>query len=147
MSTVNRAIVLGRLGQDPEIRYLTNNTAVSSFSIATDHKVKDAEKSDTTWHRVVAFGRTSEGVAKRAKKGNQVYAEGRMVIRTYKDRQGVDQRAFEIHADKVLLLSGAPEEHEPETSHEPNAADKAREVAKKNIRQPSFDDLEDDVPF
>lgn len=145
MSTVNKAILIGRLGKDPEVRYLANETAVVSFSIATDHKRKDQEQSETTWHTVVYFGRTAESVGKRAKKGDQVFAEGRMTQRKYTDRAGAEHRVFEVTADRVLLLSGKPEPVEEENTKK-TALDAAKEAASRNIKQPAFDDS-DDVPF
>lgn len=132
MASVNKAVLIGFLGQDPTVRYLPNSTAVTTFSIATDHKKKDEEKSETTWHRVVCFGRTGESIAKVAKKGAQVYAEGRMTVREYQDKSGHTQRANEIMADRVLLLSGGHEETGTVPEH-------VKQIAQKNT-QHSFDD-------
>lgn len=151
MSTVNKAILVGRLGKDPEIRYLPTSTPVVTFSIATDHKKKEEERSETTWHAVVYFGRTAEIVGKRAKKGDQVYAEGRMTQREYTDRQSVKHRVHEVTADRVILLAAAHADElplEPAPAAPPTGAKEvAAAVAKKNIKQPTFDDLDNDIPF
>lgn len=107
--SLNKAMVIGNLGADPEVRYTQSGTAVANLSIATNETWKDksGEKQERTeWHKVVVFGRTAENVGKYLKKGRQVYIEGRIQTKDWEDRDGNKRYTTEIVAQNVTFLSG-----------------------------------------
>lgn len=113
MSNVNRVILIGRLGKDPEVRYTADGTPVASFSLATTEtrKNKDGTKNERTeWHRIVAWRKLGEIVAEYLRKGSLVYIEGKIQSREYEGKDGVKRRAFEIVADGMKMLGGGPGE-------------------------------------
>ena len=110
MASVNKAIVLGNLGRDPEVRYTPNGAAVCSLSIATTRNWKDKNSGDrveeTEWHRVVFYDRLAEIAGEYLKKGSPVYIEGRLKTRKWQDKDGKDQYTTEIVAESMQLLGG-----------------------------------------
>src|SRR5882724_2976535 len=109
MASVNKVILIGNLGRDPETRYMTNGDAVTNLNIATTDTWKDksGEKQEKTeWHRVVLFGRQAEIAGEYLKKGRSVYIEGRLQTRKYTDKDGVEKYSTEIVADRMQLLGG-----------------------------------------
>jgi single-strand DNA-binding protein len=109
MASVNKAIVLGHLGRDPEVRFRDSGDAVANLSIATTETWKDksGEKQEKTeWHRVVLFGKVAEVAGKYLKKGSQAYIEGRIQTRKYTDKDGVEKYSTEIVGDRLQLLGG-----------------------------------------
>lgn len=134
MASVNKVIVLGNLGKDPELRHLPNGDAVCNFSLATTEswKDKDGNKQDKTeWHNVVIFRKLAEIAGEYLKKGRPVYIEGRLQTRKWQDKEGKDRYTTEIVADQMQML-GSREE--------------AKEVA-KTPASANFDDMESDIPF
>lgn len=126
MRGVNKVILIGNLGKDPELRYLPSGGAVTKFSLATGSKWKDKDgqwQDRTDWHNIVAFGRTAEVCNEYLKKGSQVYIEGRIQTRSYDDRDGNKKWITEIIARNVNLLGrkGEPEEEIPEEAEQPVA--------------------------
>ncbi len=112
MASVNKVILLGNLGRDPETRYTTGGDAVTNLNIATSEQWKDksGEKQERTeWHRVVLFGRQAEIAGEYLKKGRSVYIEGRLQTRKYTDKDGVEKYSTEIVADRMQLIGGARE--------------------------------------
>ncbi|MFO1316684.1 MAG: single-stranded DNA-binding protein [Burkholderiales bacterium] len=112
MASVNKVILLGNLGRDPETRYTTGGDAVTNLRIATSEQWKDksGEKQERTeWHTVVLFGRTAEIAAEYLKKGRSVYIEGRLQTRKYTDKEGVEKYSTEIVADRMQLIGGGRE--------------------------------------
>ncbi|MFO1325266.1 MAG: single-stranded DNA-binding protein [Burkholderiales bacterium] len=112
MASVNKVILLGNLGRDPETRYTTGGDAVCNLNIATSETWKDksGEKQEKTeWHRVVLFGRQAEVAGEYLKKGRSVYIEGRLQTRKYTDKDGVEKYSTEIVADRMQLIGGARE--------------------------------------
>ncbi|HSQ81006.1 MAG TPA: single-stranded DNA-binding protein [Casimicrobiaceae bacterium] len=112
MASVNKVILLGNLGRDPETRYTTDGGAITNLNIATSEQWKDksGEKQERTeWHRVVLFGRTAEIAGEYLKKGRSVYIEGRLQTRKYTDKDGVEKYSTEIVADRMQLIGGARE--------------------------------------
>jgi single-strand DNA-binding protein len=110
MASVNKVILLGNLGRDPETRYTTGGDAVTNLNIATSEQWKDkaGEKQERTeWHRVVLFGRQAEIAGEYLKKGRSVYIEGRLQTRKYTDKDGVEKYSTEIVADRMQLIGGA----------------------------------------
>ena len=116
MSNVNKVILIGRLGADPELRYTTDGAPVATFNVATTETWKDksGNKQDRTeWHRVVAWRKLGERAAEYLKKGKLVYIEGRIQSRDYEGRDGIKRRAYEIVATNMTMLSsGTPGERE-----------------------------------
>jgi single-strand DNA-binding protein len=107
MASVNKVILIGNLGRDPELRYTPSGTAVANFTVATNEtwKDKDGTKQEhTEWHRVVAWGKLAEIAGEYLRKGRQVYIEGSIRSRTYKDKDGNDRTAVEIRADNMVML-------------------------------------------
>ena len=103
----NRVFLIGHLGQDPEIKTLESGKKVTHFTLATNESYKNAEGSkteETTWHNIVAWNGTAEIATKYLKKGREVCIEGRIIYRTYTDKNGVSKNATEIVANELLLL-------------------------------------------
>jgi single-strand DNA-binding protein len=152
MASVNKVILIGNLGRDPETRYTTGGDAVTNIRIATTDtwKDKNGEKQERTeWHTVVFFGRQAEIAGEYLKKGRQVYVEGRLQTRKWQDKEGQDRYTTEIVADRLQMLGNregsgapAPEFAERNAAAEPRATAKAGAPAKRNV-----DDLDDDIPF
>ncbi len=109
MASVNKVILIGNLGRDPETRYTTGGDAIANLNIATSEQWKDknGEKQEKTeWHRVVLFGRQAEIAGEYLKKGRSVYIEGRLQTRKYTDKDGVEKYSTEIVGDRMQLLGG-----------------------------------------
>jgi single-strand DNA-binding protein len=107
--TVNKAMLVGNLGQDPELRHTAGGTAVTTLRLATTHRMKDREgnwNDQTEWHSVVVWGKRAETVAQFCRKGKQLYIEGRIQTRKWQDRDGKDRLSTEIVADEVRFLGG-----------------------------------------
>ncbi len=140
MAGVNKVILVGHLGRDPELRYTQNGQAVANFSLATteSYAKRDGEREDRTeWHRIVAWGRLAEICAEYLSKGRQVYVEGRIQTREWEDREGEKRRTTEIVAREMQMLGRRGETSE--TTEEPQSAD----AKTANIGAPS----DDDIPF
>ena len=162
MASVNKVILLGNLGRDPETRYTTGGDAVTNLNIATSEQWKDksGEKQERTeWHRVVLFGRQAEIAGEYLKKGRSVYIEGRLQTRKYTDKDGVEKYSTEIVGDRMQLIGGsregggggdvefsggggAPSRREPAGAGAAGAGASKGGAAKKNV-----DDFDDDIPF
>ena len=102
---INKAIIVGNLGRDPEVKYTQNGTAVCNFSVATTYKAKDKEPT-TEWHKVVAWGRLAEICGEYLTKGSQVYIEGRLQTRSWDDQDGNKRYTTEIVASEMKMLGG-----------------------------------------
>jgi single-strand DNA-binding protein len=110
MSNVNKVILIGRLGADPELRYTTDGSPVASFNLATSETWKDKngnKQERTEWHRIVAWRKLGERSAEYLKKGKLVYIEGRIQSREYEGRDGGKRKAYEIIATNMTMLGGA----------------------------------------
>lgn len=155
--SVNKAIVLGNLGADPEIKYLPSGQAVCDLRIATTESFKD--KSDqrqerTEWHKIVVWGKTAENCSKFLRKGQQVYVEGRLQTRSWENKEGVKQYTTEIVADQVVFLRGGVPGAEESSSMTPSSYGSNRETShSRSLSLPSLDapsssfPSEDDIPF
>lgn len=149
MASVNKVILIGNLGRDPETRFLPSGSAVANISVATTDTWKDKtsgeKKEATEWHRVVFFGRLAEIVGEYLKKGSQVYVEGRLQTRKY-EKDGQDHYSTEIVADTMKMLGSRSGmgTGEPREMRETPAAGESR-PAKKPAGQ--FQDMDDDIPF
>jgi len=108
---INKVILIGNLGGDPEVRYAGSGTAVCNFTMATSRKFKDKngeQQEQTEWHRIVTFGRTAEICGEYLKKGRQIYIEGRLQTRKWQDKDGNDRWTTEVVADSMQMLGSRP---------------------------------------
>jgi single-strand DNA-binding protein len=151
MASVNKVILVGNLGADPETRYMPSGDAITNIRIATTDRWKDKAsgemKEATEWHRIAFFGRLAEIAGQYLKKGSQVYVEGRIRTRKWQDKDGQDRYSTEIVADAMQLL-GRREgmgEAPARESGEPAAGAAAKPPAKKPAT--SLADMDDDIPF
>lgn len=149
MASVNKVILIGNLGADPETRYLPSGDAVTNIRIATTENWKDknGEKQEhTEWHRIAFFGRLAEIAGEYLKKGSPVYVEGRLQTRKWQDKEGQERYTTEIRADRMQLLGGRggaePMNREPASAA---AAGGAKPQGRKGGG--SFDEMDDDIPF
>jgi len=109
MGSVNKAILVGNLGRDAEMRFTAGGTPVATVSLATTERYNDRDgnkKEDTQWHRVVIWGKTAESLHEYLTKGKQIYVEGRIQTREWTDKDGNQARTTEIRADRIVLLGG-----------------------------------------
>lgn len=146
---LNSAQIIGRVGRDPEVRYLPSGEAVANFSIATSEKWKDKAtgepREETEWHRISVFGRLAEIVGEYLKKGSLVFVQGKLKTRKYTDGQGVERYSTEIRAETMKMLGGRQDS-------ERSAAPAQRQAAPQRQQAPAtapsgFDDMDDDIPF
>jgi len=145
MASVNKVILIGNLGRDPEVRYTADGRAIANLNVATTEKwTKDGEKQEKTeWHRVSMFGRQAEIAGEYLKKGSAAYFEGRLQTRKWTDKEGQDRYTTEIVADRMQMLgsrSGGTTATMPEDG--PPSEKPASSAPAGGI-----DDLEDDIPF
>lgn len=145
---VNKVILIGNLGADPETRYMPSGSAVTNIRVATSESWRDKQSGEqqerTEWHRVAFFGRLAEIAAEYLRKGSQVYVEGKLRTRKWQDNQGNDRYSTEIIGDEMQMLggragAGAPAPMGAESA--PAAAPAPRQAASPP------DDLDDDIPF
>ena len=158
MASVNKAILVGNLGRDPETRYLPDGGAITNISIATTDSWKDKttgeKKEQTEWHRVAFFGKLAEIAGEYLKKGSQVYIEGRIRTRKWQDKEGQDRYTTEVIADTMQMLGSRGGMGDAANRGEPagdSRGEQARGEAKAaaTAKKPAgkFDDMEDDIPF
>jgi len=143
MRGVNKVILVGNLGRDPEVRYTKEGTAVANLNLATTETWNDGSgqrQERTEWHRVVAWGKLAEIAKEYLGKGKQVYIEGRLQTRSWEDKEGVKRYTTEIKADQMVMLGGRGGEGMSRDSGPPppESPDLGREP---------FRATEDDVPF
>lgn len=154
---VNKVILVGNLGRDPEVRYSPNGSAVANVTIATSESWKDkntGEKQERTeWHRIVFFGRLAEIAGEYLKKGAQIYVEGRLQTRKWQDKEGQDRYTTEIVANEMQMLgsrggqgSPASENFNQDPSHEAPAVGGAAKGQPKS-KAGAAADFDDDIPF
>lgn len=145
--SVNKVILIGNLGRDPEVRFMPSGDAVANLAIATSHKYKNKAGEmieETEWSRVTLFGRTAEVAGEYLKKGRSVYIEGRLKTRKYTDKDGVEKYATDIIANDMQMLGGREGGDDAPPSRAPAAAPKP--AAQKTGS--GFDDMTDDpIPF
>ncbi|NRR33364.1 single-stranded DNA-binding protein [Oxalobacteraceae bacterium] len=166
MASVNKVIIVGNLGRDPEIRYMPSGDAIANIAVATSYKSKDRntgeQKELTEWHRISFFGRLAEIVGQYLKKGSSVYVEGRLQTRKYTDKDGVEKYATDIIAEQMQMLGGRqgmgggdgmddgggyeapPSRPAPMQRPQQQQAPAPRPAPKP---APNFSDMDDDIPF
>jgi len=169
MASINKVIIVGNLGKDPEMRSFPNGDQIANIAIATTDKWKDKQsgemKEATEWHRIVFNGRLAEIVGQYLRKGSQVYVEGSLRTRKWTDKEGVEKFTTEIRADNMQMLgsrqgmggSNASAGHDDGGGYEAprqSAATASRPQAPRQAPTPApskassgFDDMDDDIPF
>jgi single-strand DNA-binding protein len=161
MASVNKVIIVGNLGADPETRYLPSGDAVTSIRVATTDRYKDKQSGEmreaTEWHSISFFGKLAEIAGQYLKKGSQVYVEGSLRTRKYTDKNGVEKYATDIRADTMQMLGsrqgmggegggggGGGYSRPAAPAQRPAAAPAA---ASRPAAASGFDDMDDDIPF
>ena len=160
---INKVILVGNLGKDPEVRYMPSGGAVANLTIATSESWKDKtsgeQKEQTEWHRVVMFGRLGEIAGEYLKKGSQVYIEGKLQTRKWQDQQGQDKYTTEIVASELQMLGGrsgggggsSDFDSSSQGSSQPQYNSPKKQApatpAPSSGNNNGFDDFDDDIPF
>lgn len=158
MASVNKVILVGNIGRDPEMRYMPSGDALASFSVATTDSWKDKngqKQERTEWHRISMFGKLAEIAGEYLKKGSSVYIEGRLQTRKWQDKEGNERQTTEIVADRMQMLGGRSGGGSYEAMDDEAAAPRQSAPSPSNAaprQAPSkpagnFDDFEDDIPF
>ena len=146
--SLNKAILIGRLGRDPEVRYMPNGEAVCNFSIATSETWNDRQTGQrqerTEWHNITLYRRMAEVAGQYLKKGSLVYIEGRIQSRKYTGKDGIERTAYEIIGSEMKMLGGGNDSGQQNAQHTPPAPPSRQAPAAP--AQP-VDDIDDDVPF
>lgn len=147
MASVNKVILVGNLGKDPESRVTSNGEAVCTFSIATAETWRDKATGDkkevTEWHKVVAYGKLAEIAGEYLRKGSQVYVEGKIKTRKWQDNNGQDRYATEIIASTLTMLGKKGDDEGGRQQPKQQGASSNR----RNEAAPPPSDLDDDIPF
>ena len=143
MASVNKVIIVGNLGKDPEVRYTASGEAMCNFSLATTDSWKDKSTGErkelTEWHRVSFFGKLAEIAGQYLKKGSQVYVEGSLRTRKWTDKEGQERYTTEIKGDQMTMLGSKQDGAAP--------TERSAQAAPRQAPKPQFDDLGDDIPF
>jgi len=158
MASVNKVILVGNLGKDPEVRYMPSGDAITNITLATTDSWKDknGEKQEKTeWHRVAFFGRLAEIAGEYLKKGSQVYVEGRLQTRKWQDKEGQDRYTTEIVADRMQMLGSRSgggnyevQDKAPAGANRDSGPGEAGGGSKPAAKKGGdFSDFEDDIPF
>ena len=163
MASVNKVILIGNLGRDPEVRYAPSGSAICNVTIATSRQWKDKtsgeRQEETEWHRVVFYDRLAEIAGEYLKKGRPVYVEGRLKTRKWTDKDGVEKFTTEIIANEMTMLGGREgggmgggEAEMGSSAPAPRSAPPAGRAAAPAGKAPAksntgFDDMDDDIPF
>ncbi len=161
MASVNKVILVGNLGRDPEVRYMPDGSAIANISVATTDSWKDksgVKQEKTEWHRVSFFGKTAEIAAQYLKKGSQVYLEGRIQTRKWQDKEtGQDRYSTEIVGDRMQMLGGRTggggdvdfpsQDSGGEGGFSGGSPSSGKQGGKGGANAGGFDNFPDDVPF
>ena len=172
MPSVNKVIIVGNLGRDPEIRYMPSGDAIANIAVATSYKSKDRntgeQKELTEWHRISFFGRLAEIVGQYLKKGSSVYVEGRLQTRKYTDKDGIERYATDIIAENMQMLGGrngggdqydqgggdqydqgqGAQQARPVPAQRPAPSPQPKPTGRPQPKPaPNFSDMDDDIPF
>ena len=146
---VNKTILIGNLGNDPEVRYMPNGNAVTNISLATSETWKDKQTGEkqerVEWHRVVFYNKLAEIAGEYLKKGSKIYAEGRLQTRKWQDNNGVDRYTTEIIAHEMQMLDSRGES-QSKTGPAQRPAQQTNQPAPAPA-QTGYDDFDDDIPF
>lgn len=144
MASLNKVIIIGNLGRDPETKYMPSGDCMTTIAVATTETWKDKQtgekKESTEWHRITFFGKLAEIAAQYLNKGSQVYVEGSLRTRKYTDKDGVEKFATDIKADEMKMLGGRAEQQQA-------PARQAAPAPRQASQAPNFADIDDDIPF
>jgi single-strand DNA-binding protein len=148
MASINKVILVGSLGRDPEIKYMPSGDPIASVSIATSSKYKGKDGNmveETEWSRVTFFGKLAEIVGQYLKKGSSVYIEGRLKTRKFTDKDGVEKYATDIIANEMQMLGGRPS---GDSQDAPRQEQRPAPAARQAPRPASgFEDMDSEIPF
>lgn len=156
MASVNKVILVGNLGADPEVRYMTNGDAVANIRMATTESWKDKASGErremTEWHRVVFYRRLTEIVGQYLKKGSPVYIEGRIRTRKWQDKEGQERYTTEIEATEMQMLGSRQGQGDPSSSSSYGGGEAAARASYGGAKpapakKAAFEDMDDDIPF
>lgn len=151
MASINKALILGNLGADPEVRYTQTNTAIANFNVATTERYRDSNgemKETTEWHRIVAWGRLAEIAQQYLHKGSPVFIEGSIQTRQWEDKDGQKRYTTEIKALTLQLLGSKSSEAATEDRAQAPGAGAAKASSKPSVVvNDAFNDMDDDLPF
>ena len=154
MASVNKVIIIGHLGRDPEVRHSASGTAVCNLAVATSRKWKDKQsgeaKEETEWHRVVLYERRAEVAGEYLRKGSMVYIEGRLKTRKWTDKDGVEKYTTEIQGEDMKLMGRAGDGEGAAPAPQRQAQRTAAPAAAPRAAAPrstGFDDMDSDIPF
>ena len=155
MAGINKVIILGNIGQDPETAYLPNGTTVTKTSVATSKKWKDKntgqDQEQTEWHRIVFFGKLADIAGQYLKKGSKVYVEGALKTNKWQDKDGKDRYTTEIIAGEMQMLDGKSGSSDPAQQASGNNKAQINPTHAPSVTHvgnfDDFDDFDDDIPF
>ena len=159
MASVNKVIIVGNLGRDPETRYMPSGDAMTSIAVATTDKWRDKasgeQKEATEWHRIAFFGKLAEIAGQYLKKGSQVYVEGRLKTRKYTDKDGIEKYSTEIVADTMQMLGSRMGGGSAAMGDDGGYSAPSRAPAQSSgagasrapAKAPNLSDIDDDIPF
>jgi single-strand DNA-binding protein len=151
MASVNKVIIVGNLGRDPEVRYTPDGASIANVTIATTDTWKDKatgeKKEATEWHRVVFFGKLAEIVGQYLKKGRQVYVEGALRTRKWQDKEGQERYTTEIVASEMKMLGSREGMSDAPPRESAASGGGNRAAASAQPASANFNDFEDDIPF
>lgn len=151
MASINKVIVVGNLGREPEVRYMPSGEQITNITVATTDRWKDKatgeQKEATEWHRVAFFGKLAEIAGQYLKKGSQVYIEGKLRTRKYTDKDGIDRYQTDIIADVMQMLGSKQDgSTQPAGTKQPAQRNSYAE-AKQTGWRPAQPDMDDDIPY
>lgn len=144
---VNKVILVGNLGNDPEVRYMPNGNAVANLTVATSESWKDQQgqaQERTEWHRITMYRKLAEIAGEYLKKGSQVYLEGKLQTRKWQDQQGNDRYTTEVVCDQMQMLGGKQSGNGQQSPQQ--APQQNRQQAQQKQAEPDFD-FDDPIPF
>jgi len=149
MASINKVIVVGNLGRDPETRFMPSGEQITNIAVATTDRWKDKgtgeQREATEWHRIGFFGKLAEIAGQYLKKGSQVYIEGKLRTRKYTDKDGIERFATEIIADTMQMLGGRTGDSDGQRQPEPRPGNSY--AAAKGGKPRNSDFKDDDIPF
>lgn len=156
---VNKAVILGNVGDDPSIRYMPNGKAVANFTVATSEQWKDQQgqkQEKTEWHRCTAYDKLAEIIGEHVKKGSRLYLEGKLQTRKWQDQQGQDRYTTEIIVSEMQMLDGKPQQggqqggqqgqHAPQNNGYQQARNQPMQQQEQQYNNPPID-FDDEIPF
>ncbi|MBS9780915.1 MAG: single-stranded DNA-binding protein [Gammaproteobacteria bacterium] len=153
---INKAIIVGNLGNDPEMKYLPNGDAVTNISVATSESWTDKQSGQpherVEWHRIVAYRKLAEIMGQYLKKGSQVYIEGKIQTRKWTDQNGIERYTTEIIADQMQMLGGKFDNQNQQNmanngASQSNVSNNQPQASQNNQQPQADDDFSDSIPF